>query len=597
MPDQGSCSKLIEPCGVGSVTVPVAGLHGSVVVLSGAPDNSGMLSASSSSRTVSDSALYGEAVVRSKPIHGWRVKRLLHKRPKKSRALDDAVVKISAEEYEYEIFRSPEEYQEANLEPPRYDLPEKYTPQRAAVTVAVRSPLPEAGSRGSLRSETRMAHSVTDLFARAKDGDEIHRREVAPLKKSLAKREQRIKELEGKLRTTEETGRRILERADLGEKILTDPVLLTRHICRGQETGEAVLAAISRTPIGEDLMYEFGTWAFNSGRKAMQNDVRTALEVAINDADLPRILAVLPEEVPDPGPTPFTSVPEGRTLPVPIVEVAGVCVKCGVKFGEFFCEICRFYDDDWLKGGKIKSFIASFQVKLNTCRECLFIAACIDIKRALCQMACNSATKFLGDAGICLFSLHVDDLAMTLMLVDSDSSNRPTSRRRWRTLMVIDLNPSDRPTSRRSRDELMEARTFSLLTFIQLITSSIQARDSVDTPKRSSKRLAERARQEALQQRKIAHGGHEVGDTQEDPLLILSDEEKEVTVQLPPKSETFSPVNPDYDFDYQEFLTEFLADESLTDTPPTPPYMVKSGANSPIVPTTAPGFDPPSPPS
>nr|GMC52997.1 uncharacterized protein LOC109166971 [Ipomoea batatas] len=225
-------------------------------------------------------------------------------------------------------------------------------------------------------------------------------------------------------------------------------------------------------------------------------------------------------------------------------------------------------------------------------------------------MACNSATKFLGDAGICLFSLHVDDLAMsasdlaaqeikqrfretilalgggkaslevemTLMLVDSDSSNRPTSRRRWRTLMVIDLNPSDRPTSRRSRDELME-------------------RDSVDTPKRSSKRLAERARQEALQQQKIAHGGHEVGDTQEDPLLILYDEEKEVTVQLPPKSETFSPVNPDYDSDYQEFLTEFLVDESLTDTPPTPPYMVKSGANSPIVPTTVPGFDPPSPPS
>nr|GMC86737.1 leucine zipper putative tumor suppressor 2-like [Ipomoea batatas] len=368
MPDQGSCSKLIEPCGVGSVTVPVAGLHGSVVVLSGAPDNSSMLSASSSSRTVSDSALYGEAVVRSKPIHGWRVKRLLvedlkslilsfskdeifrvvdhkrvtnlqrvrskewpvfvteHKRPKKSRALDDAAVKILAEEYEYEIFRSPEEYQEANLKPPRYDLPEKYTPQRAAVTVAVRPPLPEAGSRGSLRSETRvsdsMAHSVTDLFARAKDGDKIHRREVAPLKKSIAKREQRIKELEGKLRTAEETGRRILERADLGEKILTDPVLLARHICRGQETGEAVLVAISRTPIGEDLMYEFGTWAFNSGRKAMQNDVRTALEVAIDDADLPRILAILPEEVPDPGPTPFISVPEGRTLPVPVVEVS-----------------------------------------------------------------------------------------------------------------------------------------------------------------------------------------------------------------------------------------------------------------------------------
>nr|GME03576.1 histone-lysine N-methyltransferase SETD1A-like [Ipomoea batatas] len=394
----------------------------------------------------------------------WPVFTTEHKRPTKSRSLDDAAVKISAEEYEYEIFRSPEEYKRANLEPPRYDLPQKYTPQKAAVTVAVRPPLPESGSQGAMRSfpvsarppapakkislgskkagsarsadpsteaasaealvpaglpltathasdlsgghgETRaakhgkekekekevdveevapvkrprrdgsgsttpvidvlmkhgdeppaallsricaaapppektsgwstalvgeriacdliqMAHSVTDLFARAKDGDEIHRREVAPLKKSLAKRDLRIKELEGKLKTAEETGRRILERADLGEKILTDPVLLARHICRGRETGEAVLAAISRTPVGEDLMYEFGTWAFNSGRRAMQNDVKTALEVSMEETDLPKVLAVLPEEVPDPGPTPFTSVPEGSNLPVPIVEVS-----------------------------------------------------------------------------------------------------------------------------------------------------------------------------------------------------------------------------------------------------------------------------------
>nr|GMC82489.1 uncharacterized protein LOC109159167 [Ipomoea batatas] len=218
----------------------------------------------------------------------WPVYATEHKRPKKSRSLDDAAVKVSAEEYEYEIFRSPEEYRKANLEPPpKYDLPQKYTPQRAAVTVDVRPPLPETGSQGAMRSfpvsarppapakkislgskkagparptdpsvealsaealvpaglpltathpsnlssdhgETRaakhgkekeadveevapakrtrrdgsgsttpMAHSVTDLFARAKDGDEIHRREVAPLKKSLAKRDQRIKELEG----------------------------------------------------------------------------------------------------------------------------------------------------------------------------------------------------------------------------------------------------------------------------------------------------------------------------------------------------------------------------------------------------------------
>nr|GMC71614.1 uncharacterized protein LOC109173786 [Ipomoea batatas] len=58
-----------------------------------------------------------------------------------SRSLDNAAVKISAEEYEYEIFRSLEEYSKAKLEPPRYDLPAKYTPKRAVVTIAVVPPL------------------------------------------------------------------------------------------------------------------------------------------------------------------------------------------------------------------------------------------------------------------------------------------------------------------------------------------------------------------------------------------------------------------------------------------------------------------------
>ncbi|KAL3517482.1 hypothetical protein ACH5RR_020071 [Cinchona calisaya] len=26
-------------------------------------------------------------------------------------------------------------------------------------------------------------------------------------------------------------------------------------------------------------------------------------------------------------------------------EVSGLCSNCGVKFGEYFCEICKFYDD------------------------------------------------------------------------------------------------------------------------------------------------------------------------------------------------------------------------------------------------------------
>nr|GMC61256.1 U5 small nuclear ribonucleoprotein 40 kDa protein isoform X2 [Ipomoea batatas] len=104
-------------------------------------------------------------------------------------------------------------------------------------------------------------------------------------------------------------------------------------------------------------------------------------------------------------------------------------------------------------------------------------------------------------------------------------------------------------------------------------------------------------RQEMLRQRKIAHGGHEVGDTHEDPLLIPSDEKKEAVISSPPKAEVDSPFNPNYDSDYQEFLTEFLADDSLGNTPPSSPLAATPDIIFPITPSAAPEADPPSPPS
>nr|GMD65863.1 histone-lysine N-methyltransferase SETD1A-like [Ipomoea batatas] len=200
-------------------------------------------------------------------------------RPKKSRSLDDAAVKVSAEEYEYEIFRSPEEYQKANLEPPRYDLPEKYTPQRAAVTVAVKAPLLETSSREDQGAREQAQDGRGD---RAKNLGACGPGRKYPYRPRPAR-----------------------------------PPHLQGSRDRGSRSGCHL-----RTPVGDDLMYEFGTWAFNSGRRAMQNDVTTALEVSMDDTDLPKVLAILPGEVPDPGLTPFTSVPEGRNLPVPVVEVS-----------------------------------------------------------------------------------------------------------------------------------------------------------------------------------------------------------------------------------------------------------------------------------
>jgi hypothetical protein len=29
-----------------------------------------------------------------------------------------------------------------------------------------------------------------------------------------------------------------------------------------------------------------------------------------------------------------------------LVQVSQVCISCGVNMGEYFCDVCKFYDDD-----------------------------------------------------------------------------------------------------------------------------------------------------------------------------------------------------------------------------------------------------------
>nr|GMD98909.1 hypothetical protein Iba_chr15dCG7290 [Ipomoea batatas] len=73
--------------------------------------------------------------------------------------------------------------------------------------------------------------------------------------------------------------------------------------------------------------------------------------------------------------------------------------------------------------------------------------------------------------------------------------------------------------------------------------------------------------------------------------------EKDAVILSPPKAEVGSPFNPNYDSDYQEFLTEFLADDSLGNTPPTSPLAATPDIIFPITPSAAPEVDPPAPPS
>nr|GLL27364.1 hypothetical protein Itr_chr05CG14630 [Ipomoea trifida] len=55
----------------------------------------------------------------------------------------------------------------------------------------------------------------------------------------------------------------------------------------------------------------------------------------------------------------------------------------------------------------------------------------------------------------------------------------------------------------------------------------------------------------------------------------------EVVVRLPPKSEVSSPVNPDYDSDYLDFLAkmEAMAEETPANIPPTPPQVAMPDAS------------------
>nr|GLL46444.1 uncharacterized protein LOC109166971 [Ipomoea trifida] len=72
--------------------------------------------------------------------------------------------------------------------------------------------------------------------------------------------------------------------------------------------------------------------------------------------------------------------------------------------------------------------------------------------------------------------------------------------------------------------------------------------------RRSSHRLAEQARQGMLKARKAAHGGHEVGDTSTDPLVLTSEDEE---METPPPAMEQVLENRDYhqnDDDYVLFL-------------------------------------------
>nr|GMC69149.1 uncharacterized protein LOC109173786 [Ipomoea batatas] len=177
-------------------------------------------------------------------------------RAERTRALTDAAAKISSEVYDYRIFRTPESYKKANLEPPDYGREEKYEPVPLAVPTTggslaepiqgmspdrtfialrerdalasslvdqIRDKVPgmetimwwSCNRLGEQIAEDilRLTHTTTDLFSRARALEGIREKEVVPLQKQVSAAEGRIRELEKELAAAE-------DRAEKAEKKL-----------------------------------------------------------------------------------------------------------------------------------------------------------------------------------------------------------------------------------------------------------------------------------------------------------------------------------------------------------------------------------------
>nr|GME12100.1 serine/arginine repetitive matrix protein 2-like [Ipomoea batatas] len=333
--------------------------------------------------------------------------------PKRTRALTDAAAKISSEVYDYLIFRTPEGYKNANLEPPDYGRDEKYEPVPIAVPAVkgssaepshgmspdrtfiapvaaprpktkvalgakraaakpiadlpitdVPDPAPTDASSGGgaapdlpvtlgqsrtrssdlhegLRERDALASTLVDQIRDKVPGMEtimgwscnrlgeqiaedilrgIREKEVVPLQKQVSVAERRIQELEKELAAAEDRAEKAekklgeaegrAERAEQAEKEAIDKMKdansLARFICTDEAIAKEFLTAFINTEVGDKLTWVYGQWAFSSGCRAIQEQVHTALIEGLEETDLPAVMALLPDEVADPGPRPYS---------------------------------------------------------------------------------------------------------------------------------------------------------------------------------------------------------------------------------------------------------------------------------------------------
>lgn len=96
---------------------------------------------------------------------------------------------------------------------------------------------------------------------------------------------------------------------------------------------------------------------------------------------------------------------------LPLFQVARVCINCGVNMGEYFCEICKFYDDDVIWSSIQRFWLKTFDSRSN-----------LMLNRHSCLVQIDKGQFHCDDCGICRFVEEHDysNLLHKIMFFSSD---------------------------------------------------------------------------------------------------------------------------------------------------------------------------------
>nr|GLL33570.1 uncharacterized protein LOC109184184 [Ipomoea trifida] len=116
----------------------------------------------------------------------------------------------------------------------------------------------------------RLSHMTTDLFCRDTAAENVVRREIDPLKRSLSEKETENKELREKIVMLEDRVAKADREVSETKEKMTNHASLSAFLCRERSEAEAFFRAFLQNKIGEDLTWSYEKWAYSNGQHDMQ---------------------------------------------------------------------------------------------------------------------------------------------------------------------------------------------------------------------------------------------------------------------------------------------------------------------------------------